>query len=547
MNNKKRLSVNDEASSYIDSIFELLKPDVIGFYNQFEVVTIFALPKSGKVREVFNILTILVAKEELTDECQLESFLTPSLLNIQGIKDLSFGVVRYSVDMLEARSLLINLIKTQVWTANNKSLMCSSQFESIPKIFVPSDSTETVPLNNILKNNFWSGSHVFELFDTTKSKLQFLFDQPELLQNLSAQIQKIIPIKLASVSDRLGNFIIQLPVSIVIANISRTQQGNALTLKLGWHPKATAESKNLIFNCVRLDDRTCQDFFSCRVEANEVNVPMEHERGAHRYYLWDDDKKILLSASAKSSFIHEITMNSAMLENEPRVFYLKNNGSEREKVSINIVNNMPLFDVNKNGVVSRELSDTWIERRLYTHEKTDLLNNKILIQYSRNQSEKAFDDLRALIQRHGQESVYLWDPYLAPQDILRTLFYCPYAGSDLRAITGLILPPETDSQSKINLIKEYGEELEASCKNKFGLRIELRAKFDKYGWSFHDRFLIFPKTTSGARAWSLGTSVNSLGKAHHIFQEVSDGRLIADAFETLWNSLDHQDCCVWKS
>ncbi|GAA5563466.1 hypothetical protein Asch03_00962 [Acinetobacter schindleri] len=49
------------------------------------------------------------------------------------------------------------------------------------------------------------------------------------------------------------------------------------------------------------------------------------------------------------------------------------------------------------------------------------------------------------------------------------------------------------------------------------------------------------------RAWSLGTSVNSLGKAHHIFQEVSDGRLIADAFESLWTTLDHQECLVWKS
>lgn len=535
-----------EASHYINSIFELLEPNIIGFHNQFEIITIFAIPKGNGKLEPFNVLTVIVAHEELTEELQKENFLTPRLLNIQGLKDLSFGIVKYSIDLDETRALLMNFAQNNVWAANQKDLLFSNHLDLIPRIFVPPDATEIVPLNKILKNNFWNGSHVFEWFDTTKDNFKVFFDQPDLLQKLSEQIQRIIPIKLASLSDRLGNLIIQLPVSIVMTDLNHTKQGNALTLKVAWHPKASSESKNLVFNCIRLDDKTCQDFYSCRIETNDVTIPMMHERGTHRYYLWDDDRKILLAASAKSSFIHEVIMNSAMIENEPRGFYIKNNSTDRELIRIGMIANRSfniIADKNDSGISKH----TWTSQRLYEHEKADLLKQKTLIQYNRNQSVKAYEDLRALIQRHGHESIYLWDPYLSPQDILRTLFYCSHSNSNLKAITALEFPPDIDSQTKKDALKNYGEELENSCENKFGLKLEFRAKIDQYGWSFHDRFLIFPKTSIGPRAWSLGTSVNSLGKAHHIFQEVSDGRLIADAFASLWAALDYQECLVWKS
>ncbi|MFV5585375.1 VPA1262 family N-terminal domain-containing protein [Acinetobacter oleivorans] len=532
------------ASSYIESLFELLEPNLIGFYNQFEVVTVFASSKAES--QPFNILTVVVAQEEETKALQPETFLSPKPLKIKGVKDYSFGIVKYALNLDDTKDLLSNLSKDNVWGANQRFLAFSKNLELIPRIFVPADSTETVPLNNLLKNNFWSGSYVFEWFDTVKDKLKFFFDKPDLLQTLSEEINKFIPIKLASVSDRLGNLIIQLPVSIAITDVHHTKQGNALTLKIAWHPKASTENKNLIFNCIRLNDVTCQDFFSSRVDINtELIIPMEHVRGAHRYYLWDDDKKILLAASAESSFMHEISLNSAMIQHEPRGFYIKNNDSNRELIRLNVVRNHT-YNINPDKNESKELSHTWITQRLYEHEKADLLNQKKLIQYNRNQSAKAYNDLRSLIQTYGQESIYLWDPYLAPQDILQTLFYCSHAHSALKAITELVSPPNHDSQVKKTLIMDYQQELEDSCENKFGLNLEFRAKIGKHGWSFHDRFIIFPKTINGPRAWSLGTSVNSLGKTHHIFQEVSDGRLIADAFEQLWVALDHQECLVWK-
>jgi len=58
--------------------------------------------------------------------------------------------------------------------------------------------------------------------------------------------------------------------------------------------------------------------------------------------------------------------------------------------------------------------------------------------------------------------------------------------------------------------------------------------------------LIFPAVDRGAQAWSLGTSINALGKQHHILQRVDDGQRIRDAFEDLWHRLDQPAHLVWK-
>ena len=53
--------------------------------------------------------------------------------------------------------------------------------------------------------------------DIDKSVLKPLFDEPSLLQSVSAELHKQLPIKLASLSDRLGNIVIQVPVTILVA------------------------------------------------------------------------------------------------------------------------------------------------------------------------------------------------------------------------------------------------------------------------------------------------------------------------------------------
>jgi hypothetical protein len=83
--------------------------------------------------------------------------------------------------------------------------------------------------------------------------------------------------------------------------------------------------------------------------------------------------------------------------------------------------------------------------------------------------------------------------------------------------------------------------------NNYGLNLEFRIQHSTFGWAFHDRFLIFPSSKlRRSQVYSLGTSINSYGKKHHILQEVSHPQPVVDAFNELWEKLNHPDCLVWK-
>ncbi len=155
------------------------------------------------------------------------------------------------------------------------------------------------------------------------------------------------------------------------------------------------------------------------------------------------------------------------------------------------------------------------------------------------------EDIRYLLNRFGEDGVFLWDPYLSADDLLNTLFYIKYWNADLRAITeGNAIPGQTSPASFVEAQRAI---LYGAQSNLRGLRLEYRIRTGQAGWAFHDRFLIFPRDKAGALAWSLGTSANSLGKQHHILQQVDDGQLVADAFNDLWNQLYLPEHLVWKT
>jgi len=190
---------------------------------------------------------------------------------------------------------------------------------------------------------------------------------------------------------------------------------------------------------------------------------------------------------------------------------------------------------------------------------------------------RALNDIRHLIKHHGQSAVWLWDPYLDARDVLNTLFYNPHAEAEMRALTGAAQIKEAEQRkdakpscwtklctglarwlgrgSKISkkltrkekFVITEGDFLNQSVDNLAGLRLEFRAKVGDEGFAFHDRFLIFPHAEPEPLAWSLGISVNGFGKEHHILQKVPNGRLIADAFQELWDDLNQPKYLVWKT
>lgn len=386
--------------------------------------------------------------------------------------------------------------------------------------------------------------------------LQPLFDEPRRLQELSEEVRKWIPLSLASLSDRLGNFLVQLPVTVLMSKFRRSQNDDGFVVDIAWHSKATP--RTLRANCDLKFDDVVIGYMSSAIQSSRTLLPMPTGRGLHRGVIWDKEHQVVLADTGSSAFINTISFGINIVDPEPRVFLTKQKDGSIKPCRINLLN-QPIKSVV--GDPESDANGGWTRKRMYTDEVARLAKERRFVQYrpvegkQQDEHERALEDIRLLINSYGQSGAWIWDPYLRAHDILETLFHCKHSGADLRALTSAKEVPadffqkseEQPSKTKLDFIDEQHAELENSKSNWQGLRLEFRAKRGSVGWGFHDRFLIFPKSDDrGALAWSLGTSINSLGFAHHILQRVDDGQLVVDAFLELWNQLDKPEHLVWK-
>jgi hypothetical protein len=79
------------------------------------------------------------------------------------------------------------------------------------------------------------------------------------------------------------------------------------------------------------------------------------------------------------------------------------------------------------------------------------------------------------------------------------------------------------------------------------MKLEFRTVGGDYCTPFHDRYLILKYGINRPRVWSLGISVNSLGKNHHIIQIVESPMDVISTVEEIWNSSKVDDSLIFKN
>ena len=398
------------------------------------------------------------------------------------------------------------------------------------------DSTQAVPWNRVLKNNFWAGSHVFEWSDGEKQALQPLFDDTHRLQELSQAVYKAVPMALAGLSDRLGNIAIQLPVTVVITKFSRLRP-SGLEVELAW--RSGIEPRELRVVCALEFDGAVTGYTSAPIKDSKISLPLSGGAGMHDGFIWDDTNQVVLAATGPTGIINAISFNMATFHQEPRTFTVPQEDGTVKHHQIG------LSHAGHSNIIRNQIGDEnggYTQRRIYKEQADHLQAGRVFVSYKPKpgaqaaKHEEALGDLRSLINSHGQAGVWLWDPFLSARDVLETLFHCRHANSDLRALADR-RKIEVEAQRAI---------LNGVQGNLRGLRLEYRIRHGTRGFGFHDRFLIFPRNREGALAWSLGTSVNAVGKKHHILQQVDNGELIKNDFSELWDQIDRPEYLVWK-
>ena len=392
--------------------------------------------------------------------------------------------------------------------------------------------------------------------------------------------------RIASLSDKLGSLILQMPVTCLMSEYRGT--GNAdggIVCDVNWHPDVPA--RPLIVTAECWHDGRLSHVSSQLVGGESVVLPTENAPGGVKAVIRDPENNVVLGAM-NVYITRSVHARGHVQHQRKRSFMLKPRGAgddREESVGVSTMTQIVAGDPNSLA----HFNDT--RKRLYREEMAVLRELREFVQYRSDDKDengrgltleerhlRALKDIRYLIEHHGQTAVWLWDPFLDGRDVLDTLFYNSHGGSEMRAISdgervesptlvqnkvksgclanilgGVVRQflPESKHTAKPSKKEQFvaseGDVLNQCAGNREGLRLELRARVGTAGFAFHDRFLIFPHAEPEPLAWSLGYSVNAVGKEHHILQKVPNGRLIADAFQDLWDDLSQPEHLIWKT
>ena len=519
----------------------LLQPGKIAFYKSCEATQFFLI--HHETHEIVNYYTLFTFEEKPL-ETEVTNYLFPKPFRIND--KFSLGALQKRIPISKAKHIFAD-IQNGVMDIDGPCSI-SNKISLLPKAFVPQGFGEKTILTNVLKSNIWKGNYIIEFFDEAKDFPSSINERSKI-DKINRKIKEILPIDLSAVHDRIGNIVFQFPVTLMNLDIHFKGNGTEVKIVSQQHPLINQE-RNISVQVISAFDG-CTTGFCVKNFRNldfEFDTTLGDDYDIHITVI-DCDNSILLFDESKINYVKSIgTCFNVMDSSEPRTIPQKDGTVKTVQLSNPMYSNA--------GFV---YSDTHYRNQIQER----IRNNKILthdgdyITLKANQSEQGLTFLRTKLNDPDIKEICLWDPYLQAQEIMDVLYYEP-TGKPFRCIARAIKATSENEHTKDSTsdaqdyTKSTFERYCAECRQRFkqsnnkNVQLKLLAQHDNFGWKFHDRFLILvpqnPRQLPDA--YSLGTSVNSIGKSHHIIQKVTNAREILDNFEELWSKLDNNDCCV---
>lgn len=251
-----------------DCLSLLTEPGTIGFYTHVEATEIVAF--EGRSTTPVNVFTLLVAEDRDQTPLPDDAFLNPRPIRVPSLKGWSFGLRRYYRPLDAFVAAIGETPSVRTWSFSGHSLAIG-KLRAQPPPVVPPDTYLELPWNRVLKNNFWNGSYVVEWHDPVKVRLVDLFARPQALQELTEQVRTFVPVGIAALSDRLGNIVLQLPLTVLMARFSLLRSPSGMRVDVGWHPKASP--RQIRAQTVRSYDGVVAGFASGPVVGESAILP----------------------------------------------------------------------------------------------------------------------------------------------------------------------------------------------------------------------------------------------------------------------------------
>lgn len=450
----------------------------------------------------------------------------------------SLGIIEYDLILEETYDRFTKLYTENIWSCDGKTAVKMGKLKPIPKQYVP--FKQGLRLNSAILPIENTGSYVLEFFDNSKEHVGPLHSMQTLptLNRISEQVKALTGIDLATCRDRLGNILFQFPVTLLRLSAKFIEPWSGMTLRFHWHGQVTERPEANITMYSTVDG-----VFMGAVDAT---------------YNKEDTQDLVTGNLDINNLVMVFRKNPDLLLNVfdcqcPRIVGIGGGWLDDEKRKFfidGVLHELKIVTANDPKANAPDYL-THITASIYAAERQKLEESLAFKQYFNGQESIAMEQVRNLIARNCEHGVYLWDPFLRAKYILNTLFFSTYNGVMLRAIgaidkdTKLVYGQK--GQSPQDIIQQEAILLTSSSHDNHGLNLEFRMQYENHGYNFHDRFLMFPGTPNlKPLVYSLGSSVNSLGKSHHIIQEVPHPQRVIDAFNDLWNKLNAPACLVWK-
>lgn len=539
----------------------LIDCGVLNSCNYAEVVQVILLRKKDNV--CLNYFTHVLFSSDFSEE-ESSVFLTDRPISINS--EYKVLITKEKIARDSVLDILQNAAESQTWEWKEDKALLDDVFpmdlqfipETDPTGSKTSDST-LVPIELALYgSNFSGGYYLCELFSAkTVLATSLSTDDNRKIQD---EINKAkIGFNLESLFDRIGNIVCKIPMDIIRHKpvklspewgiAGRFILENSCTEPLECVLQIILESDNTI-----IETRVEEMVFSEKGEIREYSI--DPNRYISRIILADKKSGIIYYSAVRdysfgSNYYAMITPPQFGIQSSlKRIIVIDGQDKEIELTNIAGI-----------GEVSIEKEIFEIEKRQHKWMTEYEYKHHFFRSFVVGQENEAIQTVIDICNDRDLfwdlEEVWLVDPYLSADDILKTVVYCGKYGISIKCLTHIAAingnretrtETTTEGESLFEAtVSRYNGILKNALGKQKDLKLEYRTVAGMTGISFHDRYLILKCGLNKSRAWSLGISVNSLGKSHHIIQIVQSPMDVIDTIDTIWNQSLREECLIFKN
>ena len=539
----------------------LIDCGVLNSCNYAEVVQVILLRKKDNV--CLNYFTHVLFSSGFSED-ESSVFLTDRPISINS--EYKVLITKEKIARDSVLDILQNAAESQTWEWKEDKALLDDVFpmdlqfipETDPTGSKTSDST-LVPIELALYgSNFSGGYYLCELFSAKTVLAKSLSTDDN--RKIQDEINKAkIGFNLESLFDRIGNIVCKIPMDIIRHKPVKLSPERGIAGRFILENSCT-EPLECVLQIILESDHT---IIETRVEEMVFS-----EKGEIREYSIDPNRysnRIILSNKKSGIIYYSAVRDYSFGSNYYAMSTPPQFGIQSSLKRIIVIDGqdkeIELTNIAGIGEVSIEKEIFEIEKRQHKWMTEYEYKHHFFRSFVVGQENEAIQTVIDICNDRDLfwdlEEVWLVDPYLSADDILKTVVYCGKYGISIKCLTHIAAingnretrtETTTEGESLFEtIVSRYNGILKNALGKQKDLKLEYRTVAGMTGISFHDRYLILKCGLNKSRAWSLGISVNSLGKSHHIIQIVQSPMDVIDTIDTIWNQSLREECLIFKN